>query len=202
MVHNTSTDGSQPDNVIRLIFLTSSVTYSDIRESFYVATSGYPVDWVRGRVNRCRLAVPPRSSVSFRLLDVRGRTINFPAIECIYRLMIFDGGKTVYGPLCARISWTGRTVDFPDSGRDGQLISLTFDPGTVAAEGSTMVEGKLWALVTGWSVLSAPVCDPVDHASWPVFFPCGLGSHGDFGKRAMLQLHNMSTIALNYAIRC
>jgi len=66
--------------------MTSSVDYSDLGGVRYLATSGYPLNWSRGR-NRCRILVPVDSVVTWSLLDVRGRTINMAAV-CAYRLLL------------------------------------------------------------------------------------------------------------------
>jgi len=71
--------------------MTSSVDYSDMRGEFYLATSGYPLSWTRAR-NRCRILLPVDSTVTWSLLDMRGRTINMAA-DCAYRLLLRAGSQ-------------------------------------------------------------------------------------------------------------
>jgi len=76
----------RPRSELNIVFMTSSVDYSNLRGVCYLATSGYPLSWSSG-LNRCRIVVPVDSVVTWSLLDVRGRTINMAAI-CTYRLLI------------------------------------------------------------------------------------------------------------------
>jgi hypothetical protein len=128
--------------------MTSPVSYTNLTDVFYAATSGYPIDWSRGR-NRCMLRLPAAASVLLTLLDARARAIN-SAQDCAYRLLVTGdrgNGTIVFGQWCARMNWTQTTVQVPDTGSRGLLLGVAFDPAPSAA-GNT-VEGKLWIMMAG-----------------------------------------------------
>jgi len=85
----TATDPSRGE--LNIVFMTSSVHYSDMRGVLHLATSGYPLGWSRA-INRCRILVPVDSVVTWYLLDVRGRTINMAA-RCGYRLLLANAAQ-------------------------------------------------------------------------------------------------------------
>ena len=125
--------------------MTSLVSYAGLQGTFYVATSGYPIDWNRGR-NRCLVLLPVNVSASLDVLDARARAIN-SSPDCTYRLLVTGraGDATmVYGDWCAQSSWKRNTILVRDTGPLGLHIGVTFDP----ASNST-VEGKLWIMMTG-----------------------------------------------------